>query len=186
MSDMEIIKIVFGIFLSIGMIVIFFIAFKLYYKYLILDKKCNKKTMGIVKRYTMATRGGENSGICLPVVFYNVDGKEYKVVGPEYRGYKIINVSTPLSNNEIYECNEDEKGNLIVKRKNNSFINIKSNPMEKMYPKGTELEVYYCEEKPKLSYVLRNLGNNKWKFYLSFFAGIFVMLFDIYVIFILK
>ena len=83
MDEIIITKIIFGIMLSIGTLVLLFIAFKLYYKYLIQEKRCIKKTKGIIKKYTLSSRGGENSGIHLPVVFYEISGKEYKVVGPE-------------------------------------------------------------------------------------------------------
>lgn len=186
MSDIVIIKIIFGIGLTLGIIILLLIAFFLYYKYLIMDKKCNKKTNGIVKRYTFATRGGENSSIFLPVVHYIVDNKEYKVVGPEYRGYKIINKTSPLSDNKVIECKEDEKGYLIIERTNNSFINFSKNPIEDLYPIGTELDVYYSETNPKVSFVLRNIGKNKWKFWLCFISAVFMMIFDIYVLFILR
>ena len=84
MEGIQIIKIVFGILLSLGAIVLFLIAFKSFYKYLIQEKKCTNKIKGIVKKYTLASRGGENSGVHLPVVFYTINGKEYKVV--EYEG----------------------------------------------------------------------------------------------------
>ena len=90
MSETLIIEITFGILLSIGSFVLFILAFKLFYKYIIQEKRCTSKVKGIIKKYTLATRGGENSGIHLPVVHYIVNGKEYKVVGPEYKAYKII------------------------------------------------------------------------------------------------
>ena len=86
MDEIQSIKIIFGIFLSLGTTVLLLIAFKLYYKYLIQEKKCSAKT---AVRYMLATRGGENSAVCLPVVDYAVNGKSYKVVGSEYRGYKL-------------------------------------------------------------------------------------------------
>ena len=87
MSEIQITKLVFGIFLSVGSAVLLLIAFKLYYKYLIQEKKCTAKTVGTVVRYTLATRGGENPPVCLPVIAYTVNGKTYTIVGPEYRGY---------------------------------------------------------------------------------------------------
>ena len=50
MSETQIIKLVFGIFLSVGSAVLLLIAFKLYYKYLIQEKKCTAKTVGTVVR----------------------------------------------------------------------------------------------------------------------------------------
>lgn len=43
MSEIEIIKLVFGIFLSIGGLVLIILAFKLFYKYLIMEKRCMSK-----------------------------------------------------------------------------------------------------------------------------------------------
>lgn len=40
MQEIQIIKIVFGIFLTIFSVVLFIIAFKIYYKYLIQEKRC--------------------------------------------------------------------------------------------------------------------------------------------------
>ena len=94
MSETQTIKFVFGIFLSVGSAVLLLIAFKLYYKYLMQEKKCTAKAVGTVVRYTWATRGGENSPVCLPVVAYTVNGKTYKVADPEYKGYKIVTKST--------------------------------------------------------------------------------------------
>ena len=82
MDETQILKLVSGIFLSLGTAVLLLIAFKLYYKYLIQEKKCTAKTVGTVIRYTLATCGGENSPVCLPIVAYTVNGKTYKVVGP--------------------------------------------------------------------------------------------------------
>lgn len=50
MQEIQIIKIVFGIFLTIFSVVLFIIAFKIYYKYLIQEKRCKAKTKGIVKK----------------------------------------------------------------------------------------------------------------------------------------
>ena len=57
MAEIIIIKIVFGIMFSIGTLILLVIAFKLYYKYLVQEKRCLKKTKGIVKKYTLASRG---------------------------------------------------------------------------------------------------------------------------------
>ena len=43
MREIQTIKLVFGIFLSVGSAVLLLIAFKLYYKYLIQEKKCTAK-----------------------------------------------------------------------------------------------------------------------------------------------
>lgn len=97
MNEMEIIKIIFGIFLSIGGGVLIFLAFKIYYKYLIMEKRCVSKTKGIVKKYTLVNYGG----VHLPIVYYEVNGQEYKVKGPEYKFVISKSVSTPFSKNAM-------------------------------------------------------------------------------------
>ncbi len=177
MNDIMVIKIVFGILLAIGGTVLLFIAFKVYYKYLVLQKKCTERTEGIVKKYTMVSYGGENSNIHLPIVQYMVDGKKYKVVGPEYKVYITL---TKESLNEKNEMEHTEKDNqiMMVNRKENAFISIKENPIKKMYPIDSTVDVYYDPQNPKLSYVLRYC-NKKWAFYLTFISGICVWVLDV-------
>ncbi len=182
MSEILIIKIVFGILLSIGTLVLFVLAFKLFYKYLIQEKRCTSKVKGTIKKYTLASRGGENSGVHLTIVFYNVNGKEYKVIGPEYKAYKIITKSSPLnSNNTEYK---EENQVLKINRTTNSFVGIYQNPIEKLYPINSEIDVYYDPNKPKLSFVLRYC-NKKWVFYLTFCSALFVLIIDLLVLLVL-
>ena len=177
MSDMEIIKIVFGIFLSLGSAVLFFLSFKLYYRYLVQKKRCTEKVKGTVKRYSFLNR----NGIYLPIVSYSVGGKNYKVTGPEYKAYKIISKSTPFSENETGIS--EKKQVLTINRASNYFVGFHRNPIEKLYPKNSEIEVYYDPENPKLSYVLRYC-NKKWCFWLMFFAGIFTLATDVFILFL--
>ena len=178
MSDIEIIKIVFGIFLSLGSAVLFFLSFKLYYRYLVQKKRCTEKVKGTVKRYSFLNR----NGIYLPIVSYSVGGKNYKVTGPEYKAYKIISKSTPFSENETGISEKNQV--LTINRASNYFVGFHRNPIEKLYPKNSEIEVYYDPENPKLSYVLRYC-NKKWCFWLMFFAGIFILATDFFVLFVL-
>jgi len=46
MSGIEIIKLVFGIMLSVGSIALFVLAYKLSYKYLVQEKRCSAKVKG--------------------------------------------------------------------------------------------------------------------------------------------
>lgn len=78
MSKTQIIKLVFGIFLSLGSAILLLIAFKLYDKYLVQEKKCIAKTVGMIVRYTLVTRGGEKSPVCLPVVVCAVNEKRIR------------------------------------------------------------------------------------------------------------
>ena len=163
MSEILIIEITFGILLSIGSFVLFILAFKLFYKYIIQEKRCTSKVKGIIKKYTLATRGGENSGIHLPVVHYIVNGKEYKVVGPEYK-----------AENQILKIN----------RTSNSFAGVYNNPIEELYPINSEIDVYYDPSNPKLSYVLRYC-NKKWLFYLTFCSALLTLVIDLLILFLL-
>ena len=163
MSETLIIEITFGILLSIGSFVLFILAFKLFYKYIIQEKRCTSKVKGIIKKYTLATRGGENSGIHLPVVHYIVNGKEYKVVGPEYK---------------------EENQILKINRTSNSFAGVYNNPIEELYPINSEIDVYYDPSNPKLSYVLRYC-NKKWLFYLTFCSALLTLVIDLLILFLL-
>ena len=176
MQDTEIIKIIFGIMLSVYSITLYIIAFTLFYKYLVQEKKCTSKVIGKVKKYTLATRGGEYSPVCLPVVYYEVDGRTYKVIGPEYKGYIIKSISSPSMENKV-ECNE-ENGKLIININKNSIIGILRNPMEKLYPIGSEVDVYYSPENPKLSYAIRYC-NKKSAFYITSIVATLVLVIDI-------
>ena len=108
MSEPEIIKLVFGILLTAGAVVLFVLTFALYHKYLVQEKRCTQKIKGTVQRYTLFRYGGERSGTFLPVVFYHVDGKQYKVVGPEYRIYKEMVKTTPWSENNAQFTENDQ------------------------------------------------------------------------------
>ena len=101
-------------------ITLYIIAFTIFYKYFVQEKKCTSRVIGKVKRYTLATRGGENSPVCLPVVYYEVDGKIYKVIGPEYKGYIIKSISISNMENKV-ECHEENRM-LIININKNSII----------------------------------------------------------------
>lgn len=181
MSEIEIIKLVFGILLSIGSFVLIFLAFFLAYKYLVQEKKCTEKTKGKVVKYTLTSKG--ESGIFLPIFKYVVDGKEYKVKGPEYKSYITISVSSPLSENN-QEFYEDEKQRFVLKRTSNSVVSIHQNPMAKLYPIGSEEDIFYNPQNPKLAYVKRYC-NLKWVFWLMFVVGIAIAIIDLLILFLL-
>ena len=145
---------------------------------LIQEKKCTKKVKGIVKKYTLGSHGG--NGIHLPIVSYTVDGKEYKVIGPEYSMFKIVYTKTPVSDNKM-EYKEDNQV-LTITRSSNTLAGVLKNPMEELYPVDSEIDVYYSQENPKLSYVLRYC-NKKWAFWLTFLSGIVVLIIDLFILF---
>ena len=177
MSEHEMIKLVFGIFLLLGGFVLIFLSFTLFYKYLIQDKRCNKKTKGIVTGYTMARYGSKGSGVHLPIVNYWVDGKEYQVKGPIFKAYIVKNVTNPFHKNEL-EVEADEKQRLIIKRHTNTFVGIYKNPMEELYPLNSEIDVFYDPHRPKFSYVERYC-DQKWVFWLTFLCGIGTWVIDL-------
>ena len=139
-------------------------------------KTMYSKDNGSGKGYTMFSYGGENAGVHLTIVHYCVDNKEYKVVGPKYKSYVVKSNIGPLSDNSaIYQGNSQV---LIINRCSNSFVNIRTNFMEEIFSVGTEVDVFYDPKKPKLAYVLRYC-NNKWCFWLTFLAGMGVVVFMI-------
>lgn len=182
MSEILVIKNTFGILLSLGALILFFLSFKLFYKYLIQEKRCTSKVKGIIKKYTLASHGGKNSGIHLPIVFYNIDGKEYKVIGPEYKLYKTTTKITPSNSNNM-ECKEENQV-LIIKRNINSVYGIYKNPIELLYPIDSNIDVYYDSQNPKLSYVLRYC-NKKWNFYLTFCVACLILIIDLLILLLL-
>ncbi len=176
MDERTIIKIVFGILLSIGAFVLFLLSYLLFYKYIVHEKRCTVKTKGVVKKYTLANRGGDNCAIHLPIVYYQVDGKEYKVVGPEYKFIVTTTMKSPM--NKSQEAYKEENQILTINRCANSFVDVRSHLMAHLYPVGTELDVFYDPQKPKLAYVLRYC-NKKWAFYVGFFSGMAILIIDL-------
>ena len=168
MGDTRLIKLFFGIYLLVFAAVLLVLAFRLYHKYLVQQRRCVARTAGRVVRYTRTVRGGENSSVCLPIVSYEVGGRTYRVVGPEYRWYKTRERSSPAGRNE-YRCHE--KGQVLyVNRSTGSVIGYSPNPMADLYPVGSTLDVYYDPGNPRLAYVLRYC-DKRWAFWLTFLAG---------------
>ena len=107
MTETEIIKLVFGLFLGVGGDVLLLLAFTVGYRYLVMEQRCTCRTNGTVTGYSAVCYGGENSAVHLPVVRYTAEGREYRVTGPRYRGYVSRTVRTPLAGNacRCYEKN---------------------------------------------------------------------------------
>lgn len=139
------------------------LAFVLGYRQLIMEKKCTHKTVGTVRRYSLFEHP-------LPVVHYTVDGAEYKVKGPRYRAYITVSKSGLLSKNETSAVWEDEKQRLHIRYVFNSVVKLARNPLEQLYPIGSQQDVFYCPGKPKLAYVKRYC-NRKYLFWLPFLLG---------------
>ena len=182
MDEILVTKIIFGILLTVGSLVLFLLSYLLFYKYIVQEKRCTAKTKGVVKRYTLGTRGGEHSGVHLPVVSYDVDGKEYKVVGPEYKSYVVITKSGPMNeNSEVYK---EENQVLTINKSANFFVEMRGHIMEHIYPIGTQIDVFYNPKKPKLAYVKRYC-NKKWGFWLMFLSGIAIIIINLLILFML-
>ena len=107
MTETEIVKLVFGLFLGVGGGVLLLLAFTVGYRYLVMEQRCTCRTNGTVTGYSAVCCGGENSAVHLPVVRYTAEGREYRVTGPRYRGYVSRTVRTPLAGNacRCYEKN---------------------------------------------------------------------------------
>jgi hypothetical protein len=166
MTEMESLRVSFTFFL-LGFTVVLLLISKFFYKYMIMEKKCTAKTMGVVKGYTWYC---VNHVAFLPRVEYEVNGKTYRVTGPTYKGYFTKTISTPLGENKRRSFYEDEKQILHITVTTNSMVSIIRNPMRELYPIGTEIPVYYCEKNPKLAYVLRYC-NEKWIFWVLFLSA---------------
>lgn len=174
MDDLQIIKLVFGIMLSVSGVVLLLLSYKIGYKYMIHEKRCTKRTTGTVYRYSMAG----NDSFHLPVVRYEVMDKSYKVAGPEFGRVVTVTKSSPWSNNRSnYEIDE-KKQILRINRTTNSMTSVYKNPMAEMYPTGSVVTVFYDPEKPKLAYVERYC-NKKWEFWLMFLCGIGLLAMDV-------
>ena len=169
MTETEIIKLVFGLFLGVGGGVLLLLAFTVGYRYLVLEQRCTCRTNGTVTGYSAVCYGGENSAVHLPVVRYTAEGREYRVTGPRYRGYVSRTVSTPFAQNAFrcYEKNEV----LYIERSRNSIIGVSANPLAEQYPLGSPLPVWFDPQKPQRSYVLR-CPDNRWIFWLLFLFGL--------------
>lgn len=172
-GKLEFLEVVWRIVMSISILMFpaaaFFVAYFFFYKYVVQKERCTEKTIGTVVKYTFAAHGADG-GIHLPIVRYSVRGREYHVVGPQYRAYRVVTRRSPsLTHRDVSAYEED--GVLHITREANAWIGMYKNPMRSLYPIGSELPVYYCPENPRLAYVLRYC-DRKWMFYLMLTVGI--------------
>lgn len=179
MDEITVIKIVFGILLGLGGMVLLILAFALGWKYMVQEKRCTAKASGTVFRYAY---GSKNGGVRLPVVRYTVDGREYKVTGPQYKAYVSVSKTSPTAEN-TQEYSEDNQV-FKVRNTNNSFVGIVKNPMSELYPLGSQIDVFYDPQKPKLAYVLRYC-NLKYIFWVLFSGAVLVWLIDLLILLLL-
>lgn len=176
MSDIEVIKLVFGILLTIGGAILLLFSRLIGWKYVVQKKHCTRQAVGTVEDYCLRGEGGD---ITLPYVTYEVNGKKYHVLGPRYKGYVTSNIpKSGVPENGTAECYADKHDVLHVKINSNHGYSHVKDPVAEMYPVGMELPVFYDPMKPKNAYVLKYC-NLSYIFWLFFVSGIVVLLIDL-------
>ncbi len=148
---------------------------KLGWKYMIQKRRCKARTEGIVVGYAKKISGGQGSQLRLPIVEYMVEGKLYRVTGPEYRAYITKTTSVTDKNSERHQFTTDVhkqtfRENII----RGDFLTVVANPMETLFPQGSHVPVYYDPEQPKLAYVLRYC-KCRYVFWLPVLAGFLLL-----------
>jgi hypothetical protein len=135
------------------------------------DKRCSATTTGTVIGYSSSIRKGDS--IWPSVLAYTVDGVDYQVTGPFFDWYVTKSVSTPFKDNDVQVSVEGKT--LRVTYSLNSVVTAYTNPYEKLYPKGTQLTVYYNPADPADAFVERNAGAGQYRLIgimaLAFFAA---------------
>lgn len=104
--------------------------------------RCTTKTIGEVVGFS--SRG---NGVWLPVVQYEVNGKNYK--GKLI--YRAVYQKKSLAYKDAEVTSDKFDQSLHIKR-NSAFF---TNPMQELFPIGSSLDVYYNKEKPKENFVQR-------------------------------
>lgn len=125
-------------------------------------QKCVQATMERVIRYTF----WNNNGVHFPVVEYVVGHVTYTQT-LKYRW--VIRVSSSFHKMKTEVKNDVYRNNLVIH--NNSHFY--TNPLEKYFPIGTELKVFYNPDKPKKSYVMRFVKSPSVKNF--FFVGFLLL-----------
>ena len=116
-------------------------------------ERCSRVVPGKVVRYSAASYG--ECGVHLPVVEYEIDGTVYRKTGPKY-SFTSVSISSPFIKENTREYSTDIYAqNFKVKTRTNSFAGVIRNPMNELFPLGSEIEVHYDPRKPKRAYVLR-------------------------------
>lgn len=172
-------RIMLALLLTVAAAVVLVITFKFRWKYMVQEKRCTAETTGRVERYSRRSSGSESSGVRAPIVSYSVDGVNYRVTGPEYMRIKTTHVVMPAGNPPILEEKDDA---LFIKKSANSLLTYTRNPMEQLYPIGSEVSVFYCPEKPKLAFVKRYC-DKKVSFVIGIIGAAAMIAADIWVLF---
>lgn len=117
--------------------------------------------------------------MCLPVVSYTVNGRAYTAVGPEYKGYHIVTRSAPWAENRC-DCYEKDQV-LYIDCSMNRMLGVCPNPLERLHPRQSAVEVCYCPERPKLAYVVRYC-DRKRAFWLTLLCACAVLATDLLIL----
>lgn len=142
----------FCIFSFAGAFVLYLLAYLIGWKYMVQEKRCTKSAVGEVVKYTFVNRKGPSS-VHLPVVAFVAENKTYYAKGPVYLTYRHYS-DLPVDASQPQTIVEDiYSQHFYCRSQRTSFI--ASNPMRKVFPPGTRLEVFYDPHNPKLSYVMR-------------------------------
>ena len=168
---------VFGVYLTIGGVVLLFLAFKIGWKYMVQEKRCTAKTTGVVRKY-----GVSSGGVSAAIVFFEVDGKKYKARSwtPLWETSKTV--VTPSSQPSQTYKEEGNTGKFTITQ--NPFIQIEVDPTRRKYPKGTVLDVWYDPKNPKLCYAER-YANKKALFWMLLLGAVFVFAADLIIVILL-
>lgn len=122
-------------------------------------KRCTARTVGTVVGYDSAHRKGDS--IWPAILSYTVAGIEYRVSGPFFKSYVTKSVNTPFSKNSIEVSTEG--GVMRVSYSLNSLASIRMNPYEQLYPRGTQLDVFYNPSDPADAYVMHAVAAGQYK-----------------------
>lgn len=144
-------------------------------------ERCTEKTTGIVIGPSIYMY---NDNIRMPSVEYFVDGQRYKVAGPRFKYVVTKNIHTPLHDPHTQfasnlNTRDDLPDHLEIYASGNSFIRITESPVMKLFPVGTEVNVYYNPHKPQESYVIRYFPPPAWTRYLLYGLIAFVLILNI-------
>ena len=171
MDEITIMSWIFGSLLTIGAAVLFFLAYKIGWKYMVQEKRCRAKTVGIVKKY-----GASSAGVSAAIVFFEVDGKTYKARAwtPTWQVTKTT-VTPGSKPTQTYE-EDGDSGNFTFTQ--NSFLRIEKDPMRQKHPLGEKLEVWYDPQNPKLCYA-EKYANKKIFFWMFLIGGLVCLAIDI-------
>ena len=154
-------------------ILLFFLAYKIGWKYMLQEDRCTAKTTGRIVGYSMWRHG--NSALRLPKVEYETNQGVFTMTGPEYRSVIVSSVSTPFRKQQETDYTTDIYAQSFrCHIRKNSLFSVEGNPMRELFPLGSEIDVFYDPYNPQLAYALR-YANKKFVFYLLLFGGLLLL-----------